>query len=125
MIIGVHHLGSEFTTEDFDSTVRDNFVGVHVGLGTGTGLPDDKGEVVVKLALNDLVSGLDNSIGNSRLKTKVEVGLGGTLFEKTESLDNGERHTLTLTSNLEVLERPLSLGTPVTISRNVDGTKSI
>ncbi|RUP52236.1 hypothetical protein BC936DRAFT_150062 [Jimgerdemannia flammicorona] len=31
-----------------------HLIDIHVGLGAGAGLPDDEGEVIEKLALNDL-----------------------------------------------------------------------
>jgi hypothetical protein len=47
MVVGVNGLlGAHGATEDLDSTVGDDLVGVHVGLGTGAGLPDNQREVV-------------------------------------------------------------------------------
>ena len=84
MVIGVDRLlGAKFTAEHLDGTVRDDLVGVHVGLRAGTGLcdntktgvpersalarserigrfaetmltEDDRGEVVKQLARDDL-----------------------------------------------------------------------
>lgn len=59
VVVGVDRLlGAHGTAQNLDSTVGDDLVGVHVGLGTGTGLPDDQREVVVELAGCDLSGGL-------------------------------------------------------------------
>ena len=81
--------------------------------------------MVVELARDYFIASLDHCIGNLRLKTVVKVGLSSTLFEKTESFNDRERHAFTLTSNLEVLERSLSLSTPVAIGRDLNGTEGI
>ena len=125
MIVGVDLLGSKFASKNLNGTVGNDLVRVHVGLGAGAGLPDDKREVVVKLSFDDFVGGLDDSISNLGLESEVLVGAGGTLLEKTEGLDNGKRHSLAFTSNLEVHERSLSLSTPVTISWHLKWTESI
>ena len=60
--------------------------------------------MIVELAVNDLVAGLDNGIGLIFLQSEVQVGLGSALFEQAEGFNDWDWHTLTLTSNLEVLE---------------------
>lgn len=125
MVIRVYLLGTKLTTEDLDSTVGDDFVGVHVRLGSRTSLPDDKREVIVEFTFDNFVASLNHGISNIWLKTKVQVGLCGTLFKKTKSFDDRKRHTFAFTSNLEVLERSLGLSAPVTISWYLDGTKCI
>lgn len=65
VVIGVDGLlGAHGSSHDLDRTVRNDFVGVHVALGTGTGLPNDEREVVHELALSDLGSGLLDSLTN-------------------------------------------------------------
>jgi len=50
MVVGVDRLlATHLATEDLNCSVRDDFVGVHVGLGSGTSLPDNEGEVVDEL----------------------------------------------------------------------------
>lgn len=39
--------------------------------------------------------------------------LGSTFFENSEGLNDGLRHTLTLSSDFEILQRSLSLSTPI------------
>jgi hypothetical protein len=55
MIIGVDGLlTSLLSSQNLNGTVGNDFVGVHVGLGAGTGLPDNKREVVDELEGGDL-----------------------------------------------------------------------
>ena len=59
VVVGVDGLlGAHGATQDLNSTVGDHFVRVHVGLSTGTGLPDNEREMVEQLALRDLSSSL-------------------------------------------------------------------
>jgi hypothetical protein len=55
-------LGAHVTAQHLDGAVGDDLVGVHVGLGTGAGLPDDQREVVIELARCDLGGGLLNGL---------------------------------------------------------------
>lgn len=59
VVVGVYGLlGAHGAAEDLNGAVRDDFVGVHVGLGAGARLPDDEGEVVDELERGNLVGGL-------------------------------------------------------------------
>lgn len=49
-------LGAKFTAQYFDSAVRDDFIDVHVSLGSRASLPNNQGEVILELALDDLYS---------------------------------------------------------------------
>ena len=56
MVIGVNRfLRSHFAAQHFNGTVGDDFIGIHVGLGAGAGLPDDEREMLVKLSLDDFL----------------------------------------------------------------------
>jgi hypothetical protein len=88
-------------------------------------LPYDKWEVVSQLAVDDFVGGLDDGVGDFRVETELNVGLGSSLLQDAESLNNWEGHSLSLAANLEVLKRPLSLGAPVFVSGHLDWTESV
>ena len=63
VVVGVDGLlSSHGASQDLNRTVRDDFVGVHVGLGTGTSLPDNEREVVQQLALRDFCRSLLDSL---------------------------------------------------------------
>lgn len=65
VVVGVDGaLAAHLAAENLNGAVGDDFVGVHVGLGAGTGLPDDEGEVVHELAVSNLFGGLLNSLAN-------------------------------------------------------------
>lgn len=51
-------LGAHISAENLNGAVRDNLVGVHVGLSAGTGLPDGEWEVVNELKGSNLRGGL-------------------------------------------------------------------
>jgi len=125
VVVGVDLFGAKLSTKNLDGTVGDDLVRVHVGLSARASLPDDKREMVVQLALDDFVSSLDDSVGDLWLEAVVEVSLSSTLFKDAKGFDDGDRHALTLTSNLEVLERALGLGTPVPVSRNLNRSECV
>lgn len=126
MVVRVNGLlGAELTTEDLNSPVADDLVDVHVGLGARAGLEDDEGEVAVELAGDDLVGSLADGLRNLWVEAKVLVDGGSGLLEHTESLDEGLGHALLVSTNVKVLEGPLSLGTPVAVGRDLEGTEGV
>ena len=63
MIIGVDGgFRADFTAKDFDGAVGDDLIGVHVGLGAGAGLPDNEGEMIIKLAVDDVIGGFGDGV---------------------------------------------------------------
>ena len=62
VVVGVDGLlSSHGASQDLNGTVRDDLVGVHVGLSAGTSLPDDEREVVQQLALRNFCRSLLDS----------------------------------------------------------------
>jgi hypothetical protein len=62
VIVGMHGLLAQLTTQDLDGAISDHLVGVHVGLGTRPRLPDHQGEMVIQLALDHFVGSSYDSI---------------------------------------------------------------
>ena len=63
VVVGVDGLlAAHGTAQNLDGAVGDDLVGVHVGLGTGAGLPDDQREVVNQLERGNLFGGLLNRL---------------------------------------------------------------
>lgn len=60
-------LGAHGAAEDLNGAVRDHFVGVHVRLRAGTGLPHHEGEVVEQLEVGNLSGSLLDSFANRRV----------------------------------------------------------
>lgn len=155
VVIGVDGLlAAHLAAEDLNSPVGDDLVGVHVGLGTGTGLPDDEGEVIQELAVGNLLGSLLNSLANLLIyiqdkpsqsqaestsgvvaigsiagwkltETVAHVDSGGSALEDTESLDDRRGHAILGLVDLEVLEGSLSLSSPVFVPGDLDLAKGI
>lgn len=54
MVVGMDRsFGAHGAAEDFNGAVRDDFIGIHVRLGTGAGLPNHEREVVDELKGGD------------------------------------------------------------------------
>ena len=81
--------------------------------------------MVSKFTLGNLIRGSNNCFSNLWIESKVDVCLCSSLFEETKSTNNREWHTFTLTSNLEVLERSRSLGTPIFVTWDLDRSESV
>jgi len=123
VIVGVDGLlGTHGTAQDLNGAVGDDLVGVHVGLGTGAGLPDDQREVVQQLTLSDLSGGLLDSLTDlgvwvlltadsiqcedaTPTKTVLHVHGSGSTLENTESLDHGGGHAVLGLVDVEVTQR--------------------
>jgi hypothetical protein len=105
VVVGVDGLlGSHLSSENLNSTVGDNLVGVHVGLGSGTGLPDDEGEVVGELSGDNLIGSLLNGLSELGVESKLHVHGGSGALEDTEGLDDRGGHAVEGLVNLEVGE---------------------
>ncbi len=55
----------------------------------------------------------------------LNVNLGAALLQNTESLNNSQRHPVSVPRNIEILDGSLGLGSPVLITRNLNGTEGI
>lgn len=65
VVVGVDwFLASHFPSKNFDCSVGDDFVGIHIGLCSRTGLPNDQGEVIDQFEGCHLSSSLLNGLTN-------------------------------------------------------------
>lgn len=63
MVVRVNGLlAAQLSTQDLDGSVGDDFVDVHVGLGTGSSLENDQREVVDELSGDDLIGSLADGV---------------------------------------------------------------
>ena len=70
-----------FLFENEVCSVGDDFIHVHVGLGTASGLPDDEREVLIPLSVDHFVGRLHNRYRLGGIKVvQTLVGQGRTLF---------------------------------------------
>ena len=125
MVVRVDRLlGALFAAQHLDGAVGDDLVGVHVGLGAGSGLPDHEREVVVELAVDDFLRGGDDGLAEVCIHlAERDVGFGGCPLDDAERADDGLR--LLFPANLEVAERALRLRAPVLRGVHLDGAKGI
>ena len=125
MVVGMNRVFcAHYAPEDLDGPVGDNLVRVHVGLGSGPGLPDDEGEVVVAFALDDFLRGPDDCIAGSGFEgSVVDVCLCGGLLDDSERAD--ERDGQGFVAYLEVAERALRLRAPVLVGGDFQGSEGI
>ena len=111
-------LGSHHAAGHLDSAIGDDFIGVHVGLRAGAGLPDDKREMIIQLAGDDLIGGLDDQIGLlRRQQPQLLVDQRSGFLQNTEGADQLMRHPLA--ADLEIIQRPGRLAAIVAICRNL------
>ncbi len=100
--------------------VGNDFVYIHVGLGSGSGLPDDQGELVIKPAFKDLIANFPDQGALLRRKhTQIKVGEGSRFFQGGKGINDLTRHTC-FRSDSEIVPRAFGLGAPVFISRDHD-----
>jgi hypothetical protein len=98
---------------------RDHLVGVHVGLGAGSGLPDDERELLVVLAGHDLGRSRRDRIRDLGVElTEVLVHEGCGLLHEPERAHERDRHALA--PDPEVLDRTLRLRAPIAVRRHLD-----
>ena len=95
--------GAALAAQNFDRAVGDHLVGVHVGLGAGAGLPDDQREVIVQLAVDHLLPGLADGVGQARVElAQLLVGAGGGVLDDAHRAQDRPRHLFA--ADLEVFQ---------------------
>ena len=88
--------------------VRDDLVGVHVGLGPGTGLPDDKRKIIVELALRHFETGGCDGVAEAFVeRSLLHVGERGGALDDPKRTDQRRRHGFA--TDLEIPQRTLRL----------------
>ena len=94
VVVGMDRLlAAHLAAGQFDRAVRDDLVGVHVGLGAAAGLPDAQRKLGVELARGDLLGRLHDQprlVGGEL--AQILVDLGGGLLEQAEGADHRTRH---------------------------------
>jgi hypothetical protein len=89
-------LGAEFAAEQFIGTVGDHLIEgswVHVGLRTGSGLPDHQRKMIVELAVDDLARRADDGAGAALVdQPKPAIGFGGGKLDHRKRVNDRHRH---------------------------------
>ena len=125
MIIGMHRLArAQRMAEQLVGAVRNHLIGIHVGLGAGAGLPDGEREILVPVALDDLVRRLADGVGQvHRQLAEPRIGFGRSPFLLAHAADQDMRETLG--ADGEKGARTLGLRPPETLSRDFDGAEAV
>ena len=88
VVVGMdRRLAAALARQHLVGPVGDHLVGVHVGLGAGAGLPDHQRELVVELAVDDLLGGRGDGLAELRVElAQPHVG------RRRRLLDAGRAH---------------------------------
>jgi hypothetical protein len=110
VVVGVDRLpGAELAAPDLDRAVRDDLVGVHVRGGPGPGLEDVEDELVVQVALHDLLRRLDDVVPEALVqKPQLVVGVRSFELDRPQRLHEAAR--LAQVADREVVEGAPRLG---------------
>ena len=127
MVVGVAvFIFALLVAQQLKGAVGDDLVGVHVGRSPRAALNAVHGELIVLLALNDLVAGRTDSIPDfAGQHAAPHVRNGGGLLDQAERPDKlreaGDAHA----GNREVLNRPVRLDSIICIGRDAHFTQKI
>lgn len=125
MIIRVHGiLASALTPRAFNRAIGNDLVGIHVGLGARTGLPNAQGEMSVQFSGDDFIrGGGDQASLVFRQLPEVLIDERAGFFEQAETTDERTRHGIA--ANGKKLQGPLRLGSPIGVMRDLNGSHGI
>ena len=125
VVVRMHRLAcAQRLAQQFIGAVRDDLIGVHVGLGTGTGLPDRQREVGVASAGLDLggggLDGLGNRLGQF---TESAIGLGRRPFLQAGGADHAGVESRI--ADAEQGAGAFGLRAPIALGRDLDGAEGV
>jgi hypothetical protein len=125
VIVGMDRLlGALHPAHHLDGAVADHFIGVHVGLGARAGLPHHQREMVVQLAVDHFLGGLDDGLADRLVQAaQRHVGLGGGALDDAQGADDGQG--LLFPADLEIAQAALRLRAPITAVVNLDGAECV
>ena len=125
MVIRVHwRLATHFTPQNFNGTIGNDLVGIHIGGGAGPCLKNIHRKLFIQLALCRLGSCLDDGSGHLLgEKAQFEIHPSRSPFYQTHSANEFPRKPET--TNGEILHRSLGLGPIIGYCRNLYLTHGI
>src|ERR1700693_665795 len=125
MVVRVNRsLGAERLPQKLVGAVGDHFVGVHVGLGTGSRLPDDQRKMLIEKTFMQLAGcSLDRICQRLVPRAKAAGGAcrGGVV--EAESANRADREMLS--ADAKNVQRTLGLCAPIPIGRDFDGAENV
>ena len=117
-------LRSHHSARELNGAVGDDLVDIHIGLRAAARLPDAQGKLVVPLARDHLVGGLDNQLGLlGRELAQILVHQGAGLLEQAKGADQFGRHPVA--ADREMKQRPLGLRAPIDVCRDFDRSHTV
>ncbi len=116
--------GIDGRSHDFRRPAGQDFVDVHVGLGAGTGLPNDQRKMIVEGSGGHFPGGGNDRRADGLIEqAKGHIGGGGRFLLQSERVDDFDGHDFA--ADGEILQRALGLGPPIAIGGNLDNAKAI
>ena len=125
VIVRVHRMfAAQPAAENLDGAIGNHLVDVHVGVGAGSGLPDDKGEMIVEGAVDHFVGRAADCVGYWAIQQpKLLMDRRHRFFYHTECPEKGTGHPVA--ADGEIIQGSLGLGAPVPMGRNFHRTEGI
>ena len=125
MIVGMdRRFRTELAAEPFVGAVGDHLVHVHVGLGAGSGLPDDQRKLLVEFAVDDFLRGLDDRFSAPRIeRSKLAIGLRRRAFDDRQRPDKRARHAFF--ADTEIIAGAFGLRAPIAFGRDFDRSEAV
>ncbi len=112
VVVGVHR-----ATQNFAGQMGDHLVGIHVAAGARSGLEDVDREMVVVVAVGNLLRGLDDGGSNvvvQQAEPRVGLRCGG--LDQAQRADEGARQAQA--ADGKIIHGPLGLGAPQCVGGN-------
>jgi len=111
LVVGVAvFIFAAFVTQNFQSPVGDDLVGVHVGGGPRAALDHVHDELGVVFPIDDFTASLDDGLGDRfGQQTEFPVGLGGSLLDHGQRLDQYRKLSQRNAADIEILQRAQGL----------------
>ena len=125
MIIRVDRVFAPYLpAEHLNSTIRDDFVDIHVRLRTTASLPDREREVRVQRAINHLPRGSTDSLRKTRFQqTELGVDMRDGPFNRAECPQSRARDAFV--TDMKILKGALRLRTPILIRWDMECAHAI
>ena len=111
---------AEFVPRDLICPVGDHLIGIHIGLCSGTRLPDNQGEVCIQLSGDHFVRRCADRfqlLCRHFFRFQSMIGSRRCLFQNAECPDDFPGHGLDADADGKVSAAPLCLGRPVFVRR--------
>ena len=120
MIIGMHRaFRADLAAEHFDRAVGDHFVGIHVALRAGAGLPDHQRKMAAERAVDHFLRGAhDGAAAFVIERSERHIGFGRRALDDAHRAHERRRHAVL--ADAEIADRALRLRAPIAFGGHID-----